>query len=263
MKPFLAELRRRSPALFTLALIHLAAFVIVALIAPFDSRTVTGVNPWIKPLKFLISIAIYTATAAWLIGDVRASRRTIRIIEAIIVVAMLAEIVPIVMQAGRGVPSHFNISTAFNRGVFIWMGTFIGINTVAAAALLVLFFVRPKPLPAGYLWGVRLGLAIFVAGSLEGFVMAARLGHAVGVEDGGPGLPFLNWSVEGGDLRAAHFFALHSLQALPLAGWLASRWRPNRPAFQITAVAALAGVWLGAAAILFTRALAGMPLLRL
>ena len=56
--------------------------------------------------------------------------------------------------------------------------------------------------------------------------MSSQLGHAVGVPEGSAGLPVVNWSTEGGDLRVAHFLGLHGLQAIPLFALLHERFRP-------------------------------------
>ena len=66
---------------------------------------------------------------------------------------------------------------------------------------------------------MRLGLALFVVGSVQGFLIVGNLGHAVPGPDGGPGLPLINWALDRGDLRVAHFIGLHALQALPLLGF--------------------------------------------
>lgn len=239
-----------------------AAFVVAALAATVDTRTILGINPWIKPMKFMASIAIFLWTMAWFMAeaDPRHAGR-LRAVRWTMLGTMIGEVALISMQAARGTTSHFNVATVFDGAVFQAMGIMIVANTIAAAV----FVTTLHPITtarAGYLWGIRLGLALFVLGSLQGFMMVARLGHSVPGPDGGPGLPFLNWSTTGGDLRSAHFVGLHALQALPLVGFALDRlggsWRPQTRRGAVTATAV---VWVTAAAGALLLALAGRPLM--
>jgi hypothetical protein len=137
---------------------------------------------------------------------------------------MLVEITLISTQAARGVQSHFNKATALDTGIFAVMGTTITISTLVVTYVLWQLVRDPPDLAPAYLWGIWTGLFLFVLASFEGGLMIANGSHSVGAPAGGPGLPLLNWSLTGGDLRIAHFIGLHALQVLPLTGYLAARW---------------------------------------
>ena len=74
-----------------------------------------------------------------------------------------------------------------------------------------------------------------------------------------PRKAIVNWSTEGGDLRAAHFIGLHALQALPLLGLLFSRKSQDAGVMAVR-LAALA--WALAFGALLWMAVSGTPLLR-
>ena len=264
VREFFAELYRRNRVLALLGWLHLATLAAVLLIAPFDTRTILGLNPWVKPSKFLISITAYVWTLAWFTRYVNAYRRTVRLISWGTAFVFVGEMVCVIMQSARGTTSHFNLKTPFDGAVFNTMGMLIAVNTLLVLVTLLLFLnPTERPAPA-YLWGIRLGLLLFFAGSLEGVAIVMNGAHTVGAADGGAGLPFVNWSTRAGDLRIAHFLAFHALQLLPLAGYALSRYKPGwtRRA-QVACVFALAVLYAALVSLIFLQAVHGRPLLSL
>lgn len=258
------ELYRRNRVLALLGWLHLAALAVVLVVAAFDARTILGLNPWVKPAKFLVSIAAYVWTLAWFTRYVSAYRRTVRLVSWGTAVVFVGEMACIIMQSARGTTSHFNVHSPFDGAVFSLMGLLIMVNTLLVLLMLLLFLRPSEQLAPAYLWGIRAGLLLFFLGSLEGVVMVSNMAHTVGAPDGGPGLPFVNWSTRAGDLRVAHFLAFHALQLLPLAGYLLSRFKPDWPERRQTAcVLALALLYAATVSLVFWQALAGRPLLSL
>jgi hypothetical protein len=262
VRGFFGELYRRNRVLALLGWLHLAALAAVLLIAPFDTRTILGLNPWAKPAKFLVSITAYVWTLAWFTRYVSAHTRPVKLISWGTAVVFVGEMACIITQSARGTTSHYNIQTPFDGAVFSVMGLLIAFNTLLVAVTLALFFLRTsEPLAPAYLWGIRLGLLLFLLGSLEGAAMIANAAHTVGAPDGGPGLPFVNWSTRSGDLRVAHFLAFHALQLLPLAGFVLNRLKPDWPARRQTAcVFALALLYAATVSLVFWQAFSGRPL---
>lgn len=249
-----------QPALAWTGWLHLAVLLTCLLLWPLDERVVTGLNVWVKPAKFSLSILLYAWTLAWLLADVPAAgQRAARRIGRLAALSMVVEMACILLQAVRGTTSHFNIGSGFDLAVFNLMGVFIMVNTAAIVWALVLVLRRRPFGSVAWVWGVRLGLLVFLLGSVVGGVMAQRLAHTVGAADGGAGLPILGWSTRHGDLRAAHFLGLHAIQALPLAGWLLGR-RGLRAGAQVVGIGAVTLLYAGAVAWLFWHAMQGLPL---
>jgi hypothetical protein len=261
---FIGELRARNPLLFGVGVAHVILLLVMMGVAPFDGREVMGINPWIKPIKFAASIAIYAVTMSWLLYELPLKEKVKGRVNWAIAITLIIEIVLITMQAARGVTSHFNNATPFDSAVFAVMGASITFNILVAAYVALKFWRTDAKIPAPYLWGIRIGLTIFVLASLEGFAMTTQSAHSVGVPDGGPGLPLLNWSTRGGDLRAAHFFGIHALQVLPLAGYLLStrRWE-SLTSNPVRWVQVAGVVYALLALLLFLWAMAGRPLVSL
>jgi hypothetical protein len=252
------EVFRRQKPLFVAGSLFFALFLVLAVVSLFDSTQISGVDRWVKPIKFSISPAIYLWTLGFYLFFIRGRERAKKIIGGGVIFLMAAETALIVMQTCRGVASHFNVSSGFDGMVFSAMGILILINTFLMIYLLVLAFRAEIDLPASIAWGMRFGLIMFLLSGVVGGVMSALLRHSVRVEDGGAGLPLLNWSTSGGDLRVAHFIGMHALQAVPLFAYTLEKYRFGSAALGTRIFAAL---YFALFAFVFAQALSGRPFL--
>jgi hypothetical protein len=249
---------RSQRPLFVGGAVSLALFVVCVALAAGDPTEILGLNRWIKPAKFFISIAIFLWTMAAYFQHLPGHEATTRRLSWAMIAIFAIEMIVIAGQPLRGQRSHFNISTPFDGALFSIMGAAIAVLTLLTAYVAYLYFTREIDLPPAVAWGMRLGLVVMLLGSIQGGYMSTQAGHAVGVPDGGAGLPFVNWSTEGGDLRAAHFVGLHALQAIPVFALLSERLRPNSPVWPTGLFAA---VYTAGFTAIFLQALYGKPLL--
>lgn len=258
-----AVLNARQPHLATAAQLSLLALLPVLMALLLDTRTVNDINVWIKPAKFLVSFVVYYATLAWVYGYLPAAAQGTRAGRFVIWAALLAglyEMLWLLLAAALGVPSHFN------RDAIGWM---LAYNLAGVGAVLMITAILVQgvqvarhgaALPPALRSALVLGAVIAFAATLAtaGFLAQGNSHWVGGAASDAGALPLLGWSRTGGDLRVAHFWALHAQQALPLVGLALVAARMPR---------AVGLVWLGAAAYValisftFMQALRGEPFL--
>lgn len=214
---------KHNKYLFWLAVICVLIAVALIPLWLLDSRELLGVSVWEKPFKFYISAAIFSVTYSWLSSFLNKGARWVKIAGLVIAICLAVEIVIISAMASIGETSHFNVSSPTSIAVWSIMATFISIvlfSTIFISLMIVFQKQQEFNLKLALALGsinttVGMGLAYLMtwptAAQLANYQGIAGA-HAVGVADGGPGLPFLGWSTVAGDLRVGHFFGLHSIQ---------------------------------------------------
>src|SRR5688500_3035251 len=117
----LADLKQRNGLLYFFGWINFLSAVICVVLMFIDDRQVAGINTWIKPFKFYISIGIFSWTISWYMAYLN-KRVAVKVYSYVVVVTMLIETVLITFQAARGVKSHFNVTTPMDAMFFSVMG---------------------------------------------------------------------------------------------------------------------------------------------
>lgn len=216
-----------------------AAFAMLALAVPttlawlIDTRQFHGVDTWIKPLKFEISVAFYLLTLALflpLASDRFRASWLGRYMVWPVIVPIVLEVLYIAWRASRVEASHYNRDDWIGIALYALMGIGAVMFTIAPGFLAYGLSRRDAaPMPEVVRWSLVVGLALTcVFGLASGAILSSSAsGHYVGiVPEAHRTMPFFGWSLTIGDLRIAHFLGLHALQIVPAIGvalWLASR----------------------------------------
>lgn len=248
----------------TLAALAFALLVLMVVWSVFDARSIEGIPVWNKPAKFALSFVVHFGTLALIVSgmsDAGRRSRAVRWSALIMSAAFCFELGYMILQAAQAERSHFNASSGFHIAMYRAMGA-------AAVVLIVLpvvvaraaFTDRESALGiatrTGILAGAWVSFALTLA--LAGF-MSVGSGHFVGTpSETAATLPFFGWSAEVGDLRPAHFLALHAFQVLPLFGYWLDRARLPATRVHLAAVA-----WVVLTLAVFVQAQMGLPLIRL
>lgn len=259
-----------------------ATMVLLAVVATVasvvDPREVTGVNVWLKPLKFAISTALYSVTLAWMIGQLHRLRRAAWIAGTVTAAGLAIELVIITGFAAAGDSSHFNVTTPVHAAAWGIMAASISVVWVMTLIVAIVLF-RNRLGDRARTWAIRAGALIAILGMALAFLMTGPQGdqisnyqgivgaHTIGVADGGPGLPLLGWSTVAGDLRIPHFIGMHALQVLPifaitleLLARRVPRLAAERVRMRLVVVAAV--TYLAVIGIVVVQALAGESVVR-
>ncbi|WP_162914229.1 hypothetical protein [Taklimakanibacter lacteus] len=248
-----------SPLLWRSALVFLFLFIVLYAGTFIDGRLFNGVSVWEKPAKFFLSLSLQMATIAFglaLLPERERRAPAIKAASLIFLAAAIGEMIYIAFRAARGEASHFNETTTLNWLLYLLMG--LGAATLAVTTSYFGWRILRRA-PASAL-SFATGWGFILAGVLAlifGGYMSGQGSHWVGGDQSdATGLPFLHWSTTGGDLRVAHFFGLHVMQALPVLGFLLR----DLPALQTRSLIWLAAVvWIGLTFAVFFQALAGRP----
>ncbi len=251
-------------ALLAATFLMLAMAVVLAVPWFFDARLVEGVNAWTKPQKFSLSLMVHFFTLAVLAQTLPLKVRTgptLSVFVYLSIAALLMEIIYVVLQAARGRRSHFNFETQTEALMYAVMG--VGaLLLVIVAIVLGLQIWRKGTASIGLRTGAVMGLVFggILTIILAGYMSSVTAGRWVGEHPlDGATVPFFGWSREVGDLRPAHFVAMHLMQTLPFIGWVLDPFNLNRRAVVgIVSLAAVLQILL--AVLLFYQALAGEPI---
>ena len=152
---FLNQLRNRNPLLYWFGWLNLLGVLICLVLTQVSTIQVLGINAFIKPLKFFLSIFVFSWTMGWFLHELQRPKAA-KAYSVMVVIVLAFELIVITWQAANGRMSHFNVSTPLYGILFSLMGiaiTILGLWTIVIAV----YFFRKKifDAPMPYIWGKK------------------------------------------------------------------------------------------------------------
>jgi hypothetical protein len=197
------------------ALLLVSGIVHIAILA------VTGAS-WVGPLSlrkpavFGLSFGITVVTIVWVASFLPLAERTRLALLTIFTAASVVETALVSLQAWRGVPSHFNVATAFDALV----ARALAVGGIALVVVIVgmtaTAFRRNPAVPISLRRAIQVGFVALCVAMATGATMIAR--GMMLVFAGNPAAAYAT----GGALKPTHAVTMHGILVLPLLAWLLS-----------------------------------------
>jgi len=205
------------------------ALLLISGIAHIAILAVTG-ESWVgplslrKPATFGLSFGITLVTIVWVTSFLPLADRTRVALLSIFTAASVVETALVSLQAWRGVPSHFNVETAFDAMV----ARALAVGGIALVTVIVgltaTAFRRNPAVPISLRRAIQMGFVALCVAMATGATMIAR--GMLLVFAGHPTAAYAT----GGALKPTHAVTMHAILVLPLLAWLLSfaDWSEDR-----------------------------------
>jgi hypothetical protein len=169
-----------------------------------------------KPTVFGVSFGITLATIVWVASFLPLAERTRVALLTIFTAASVVETALVSLQAWRGVPSHFNVETAFDALVARALAVGGIALVVVIVGLTATAFRRNPAVPISLRRAIQVGFVALCGAMATGATMIAR--GMMLVFAGDPAAAYAT----GGALKPTHAVTMHAILVLPLLAWLLS-----------------------------------------
>lgn len=169
-----------------------------------------------KAASFGVSFGLTLVTIVWVASFLRLGDRARAVLLRAFTIASVVETALVTLQVWRGVPSHFNLETAFDGLVARTLAAGGFVLVAIIVTLTFLAFRRNPTVPRSLTIAIRIGFVVLVGAVVVGAFMIAK--GMILVFAGEPHAAYAT----GGALKPVHAMAMHAILVLPAVAWLLS-----------------------------------------